>query len=114
MSHSNYSNLQVDDERSSPENGVFFFRAIRREEVSSLPAAGSARHPPPTTAGLFETVTKVYARTPLIIAGQLPSCRQSGSFRGDKSVLSKPRARRPLRVPTIRHFLTLRTFIPGA
>ena len=36
------------DERSSREDGMFFFRSIQMEEVSSLPPAGFVRHPPPT------------------------------------------------------------------
>ena len=60
MSHANYSNrFQTGNGELSRENGIFPFSTIQREEVSSLPPAGSARHPPPTSAVLFEAVTKL-------------------------------------------------------
>lgn len=60
MPHANYSNhAQAVNGQSSGEYGIFFFSTIQREEVSSLSPAGSARHPPPTSAGPFETVTKL-------------------------------------------------------
>ena len=54
----NYSNrVEADDERFPLEKGIFFIGAIQREEVSSLPPAGFARHPSPTSAGLFLPAT---------------------------------------------------------
>ena len=63
MSHANYPNrVQTGNRQPSRENGIFFLATIQREEVSSLPPAGSARHPPPTSAGLFDSVvTKLAA-----------------------------------------------------
>ena len=49
LAHPSYSNFgQTNDQRSSRRNGIFFFRPIQREEVSSLAPAGFAviRHPP--------------------------------------------------------------------
>jgi hypothetical protein len=88
LSHPSYSHrVQTDDERSSREHGVFFFKAIQRAEASSMPPPGSARHPPPTTAGLFEAVTKLVARTK-VIAGATPKGGSNVSYY--------------LRIPTLR------------
>jgi hypothetical protein len=57
MFHPNFPNHAQTDEQSSRENGIFFLSTIQREEVSSLAPAGSARHPPPTSAGLFLPAT---------------------------------------------------------
>jgi hypothetical protein len=49
MSYANFANpVQTGNEQSNRENGISSFSTIQREEVSSLPPAGSARHPPPT------------------------------------------------------------------
>jgi hypothetical protein len=49
MSHANYANrVQTGNGLSRGENGIPFFSAIQREEVSSLSSAGFARHSPPT------------------------------------------------------------------
>ena len=54
----NYSNrVEADDERFPLEKGIFFIGAIQREEVSSLAPASFARHPPPSSAGLFLPAT---------------------------------------------------------
>ena len=45
------------------ERTASFFSAIHREEVSSLSPAGSARHPPPTSAGLFLPATPTLKAT---------------------------------------------------
>ena len=76
------SSNQIDNEQSGREPGILF-RAIQKEEVSSLPPAGSARHPPPTSAGLFETVTKLYARTNLI-AGSTSELYEKNGHRPDR------------------------------
>ena len=39
------------DEKPSRENGILLFRAVQKEEVSSLPPAGSARRPPSHLCG---------------------------------------------------------------
>jgi hypothetical protein len=64
MSHANYSN-RVRPAMGNPVEKIamFFFSTIQREEVSSLPPAGSARHPPPTSAVLFLPATPTLKAT---------------------------------------------------
>ena len=79
MSTFNFSNLVwLHDRRSCLTVGFFLIKTLQGEEVSSLPPAGFARHPPPSSAGLF------LPATPTLKATAKPS---KGS--------SAPRARKP-------------------
>jgi hypothetical protein len=64
MSHANYANrVQTGNGQSSREYGTCFVSTIQGEELSSLSPAGSARHPPPTSVGLFLPATPTLKAT---------------------------------------------------
>ena len=71
--------VRFHDRRPGLTDGPFFIMTLQGEEVSSLSPAGFARHPPPTSAGLF------LPATPTLKATAKPT---KGS--------SAPRARKPL------------------
>jgi hypothetical protein len=73
MSHANYANrVQPGNGQSIREYEIYFFGTIQREEVSSLSPAGFARHPPPTSAGLFLPATPTLKATAKPLRGAPP------------------------------------------
>ena len=57
MFNSNPSNPAQAKYEGPGKDGDCFLKPMQREEVSYLAPAGAARHPPPTSAGLFLPAT---------------------------------------------------------